>query len=65
MLKVQAAKTGYDCIRDKFRTVDDYGPTSVRRFVDGSSLLGQRTPDQWQQDAFGQVHAWLAGLGMR
>ena len=49
----------------KFRTVDDYGPVCVRRFVDGSPLLGQRTPDQWQQDAFGQVDAWLVRLGVR
>ena len=64
-LEVDAARTGYSDIARKFRTVDDYGPISVRRFVDGSPLLGQRTPGQWQQDAFGQVHAWLVGLGLR
>ena len=65
LLEVDAARTGYRNIADKFRTVDDYGPTSVRRFVDGSPLLGPRTPDQWQQDAFGQVDAWLIRLGLR
>ena len=64
-LEVEAAVTGYRNIATKFRTVDDYGPISVRRFVDRSPLLGERTPDQWQQDAFGQVHAWLVGLGLR
>ena len=64
-LNVDAARTGYRHIASKFRTDDDYGPTRVREFVDGSPLLGQRTPDQWQQDAFGQVHAWLVGLGLR
>ena len=64
-LEVDAARTGYSDIARKFRAVDDYGPISVRRFVDSSPLLGQRTPDQWQQDAFGQVHAWLVGLGLR
>lgn len=63
-LEVDAANNGYRSIAGKFRTADDYGPTCVREFVDGSPLLGQRTPDQWQQDAFGQVHAWLVGLGL-
>lgn len=52
-LEVEAAVAGYRDIATKFRTVDDYGPISVRRFVDRSPILGQRTPDQWQQDAFG------------
>ena len=64
-LKVEAAKKGYCHIASKFRTVEFHGPTSVRQFVEGSSLLGPRTPDQWQQDAFGQVNAWLVGLGLR
>ena len=64
-LQIDDARTGYHNIADKFRAVDDYGPTCVRGFVDNSPLLGQRTPDQWQQDAFGQVDAWLVGLGLR
>ncbi len=63
-LRVETAKEGYRLIEDKFRTVDDFGPTSVRQFVDGSPLLGGRTADQWQQDAFGQVDARLAGLDL-
>ena len=65
LLEVDIARTGYRNIAGKFRTVDDYGPICVRRFVDGSPLLGQRTPHQWQQDAFGQVDAWLVRLGLR
>ena len=65
LLEVDIAKTGYRNIAGKFRTVDDYGPVCVRGFVDGSPLFGQRTPDQWQQDAFGQVDAWLVRLGLR
>ncbi|MYA89144.1 MAG: hypothetical protein F4X97_11985 [Boseongicola sp. SB0662_bin_57] len=42
-----------------------FGPASVRKFVEGSRLLGDRTADQWQQDAFGQVDAWLGGIGLR
>ena len=28
-------------------------------------MLGERTADQWQQDAFGPVDAWLSALGLR
>ena len=65
ILEVDIARTGYRNIAAKFRSVDDYGPICVRQFVDGSPLLGQRTPDQWQQDAFGQVDAWVTRLGLR
>lgn len=59
------AARGYQHIADKFRHVDDYGPTSVRQFVEKTDILGDRTPEQWQQDAFGQVDAWLRQLGLR
>ena len=65
LLDVKAARQGYDLISNKFRDVDDFGPTSVRTFVEGSDALGDRTPDQWQQDAFGQVDIWLTRLGLR
>ena len=65
LLDVSTAKNGYLGISEKFRHVDDFGPTSVRRFVETSELLGERTADQWQQDAFGQVQAWLTALGLR
>ncbi len=65
LLKVDTASTGYDLLSGKFRNVNDFGPKSVRQFVEGSVVLGERTPDQWQQDAFGQVDAWLSGLGLR
>ena len=65
LLEVQSARRGYCLIFDKFRAIEDFGPTSVRTFVEGSPLLGDRTADQWQLDAFGQVDAWLKGLGLR
>ena len=43
----------------------DFGPTSVRQFVDRTDMLEERTADQWQQDAFGQVDTWLSALGLR
>lgn len=56
---------GYRFIAEKFDTVDGFGPTCVRRFVEDTDILGDRTPDQWQMDAFGQVDAWLRLLGLR
>lgn len=56
---------GYQHIDNKFDTVEGYGPTCVRRFVEESQILGDRTSEQWQQDAYGQVDAWLRALGLR
>ena len=65
LLHFETARTGYLHVSEKFRHLDDFGPTRVRRFIDRPDLLGERTADQWQQDAFGQVDAWLSGLGLR
>jgi hypothetical protein len=58
------AKQGYAHIAGKFDKEDGYGPTSVRKFVEETRLLGDRTADQWQTDAFGQVQAWLKALDL-
>jgi len=55
---------GYKHIAGKFGAADDYGPTCVRQFVQDTKILGERSPDQWQQDAFGQINAWLKALGL-
>ena len=65
LLEFESARTGYLHIAEKFRRPDDFGPTSVRQFVDRPDMLEERTADQWQQDAFGQVDAWLSALGLR
>ena len=65
LLKYESARTGYLHIAEKFRHPNDFGPTSVRQFVDRPDMLEERTADQWQQDAFGQVDAWLTALGLR
>ena len=65
LLDVPSARRGYRLISEKFRDMADFGPTNVRKFVEGSHLLGHRTADQWQRDAFEQVDAWLKGLGLR
>lgn len=65
VLEHKSGDAGYRFIAGKFETPESYGPTSVRRFVEETEVLGDRAPDQWQQDAFGQVDAWLRALGLR
>ncbi|MEN1957633.1 nucleotidyl transferase AbiEii/AbiGii toxin family protein [Luteimonas sp. MJ204] len=65
VLEQKSGDAGYRFIAGKFEAPDSYGPTSVRLFVEETEVLGERTPDQWQQDAFGQVDALLRALGLR
>jgi hypothetical protein len=65
LLAHDIAKRGYDYIAGKFDRADGFGPDRVRRFVQDTNALGDRTAEQWQQDAFGQVDAWLRALGLR
>jgi hypothetical protein len=64
LLSLASGKEGYACIAEKFAAPDGYGPVSVRKFVEDTSLLGERSADQWETDAFGQVDAWLKALGI-
>jgi hypothetical protein len=63
LLKFPTAVQGYRYIAEKFENIDSFGPTCVRRFVSETQILGGRTPHQWQQDAFGQVNAWIDSIG--
>ncbi|WP_312367241.1 nucleotidyl transferase AbiEii/AbiGii toxin family protein [Stenotrophomonas sp.] len=65
VLERSSGAAGYRMIAGKFDTLESYGPTSVRLFVEETAVLGDRTPEQWQQDAFGQVDAWLRALGLK
>jgi hypothetical protein len=65
LLAHASGRRGYSYIGEKFNDVNGYGPTCVRRFVEDTQILGGRTPEQWQVDAFGQVDAWLRALGLR
>lgn len=65
VLNEPEGREGYGYIVGKFGAFDDYGPTSVRKFVEETDVLQERTPDQWQQDAFGVVDRWLKELGLR
>jgi hypothetical protein len=51
LLAEPTARRGFGFIGDKFNKPDGYGPTSVRHFVEDTQILGERTADQWQQDA--------------
>lgn len=65
LMEHESGKTGFNHVASKFKTFEDFGPTSVRQFVEGSDILEGRTPDEWQQDAFGQVDAWAKAMGLR
>lgn len=63
LLSEDSALEGFAAIAEKFDTRDGIGPTWVRQFVENSAALGDRTPDQWQTDAHGQVAEWLDAIG--
>lgn len=65
LLEHPSGAKGYGFINEKFDKPDGYGPMCVRRFVEETRLLGDRSAEQWQQDAFGQVDEWLKALGLR
>ena len=65
LLEHASAARGFRFIAEKFDRANGYGPTCVRRFVEDTGVLAGRTPDQWQQDAFGQVDAWARALGLK
>lgn len=65
LLSENDAVLGFGYIAEKFDAWDGFGPTCVRQFVEDSQIQGALTLDQWQQDAFGQVDAWLRALGVR
>lgn len=64
VLEHESGKKGYYQIKIKFDSPDAFGPASVRKFADTTGILGNRTAEQWQADAFGQVDAWLRALGL-
>lgn len=65
LLAHRSGERGFQLIAEKFDAFDGYGPTCVRRFVEATDAMGDRTPDQWQQDAFGQIDALLRALALR
>jgi hypothetical protein len=64
LLEFTEARQGFNGIAEKFAQIDTIGPVWVRQFVENTRAMGDRTPEQWQTDAHGQVQAWLAALGI-
>jgi len=64
LMAFPVAVQGYNHVAAKFSHSDAFGPVCVRRFVTDTALLADQSPEQWQQDAFGQVSAWLGKLGL-
>jgi hypothetical protein len=65
LLMHDSGARGFRYLAEKFDTVNGYGPTSVRRFVEDTHILGGRTEEQWQQDAFGQLDTLLRAMRLR
>ncbi len=59
------ARKGYEHIASKFRHAEDFGPKTVRLFLEESTALGEMTPEQVQTDAFMQVSDWLKRIGLQ
>jgi hypothetical protein len=57
------AATGFSHIASKFRSEDDFGPTTVRDFLADSESFAGMTREQVQVDAYRQVRALLDRLG--
>lgn len=65
LMREQEAKDAYENIADKFRSLDDFGPDTVRRFLEDSpEKCGEMTPEQIQNDAYFRVNEWLVKLGI-
>jgi len=65
LMENDIALEGYKIIAEKFEEFETLGPTRVREFLQDTDAIGEQTPDQIQQDAFGQVNAWLKAIGLR
>jgi hypothetical protein len=64
LLGDEIARRGFGNIASKFRSDEDYGPSSVRHFFAGSDLPADMTAEQLQTDAFRQVTLLLRLLGL-
>jgi len=64
LLENDIAVKGYQKIASKFTHLNDYGPETVKRFLVESGGIEARSEAQVLQDAYGQVRAWLKGIGL-
>ena len=60
------ARQAFINIAEKFREESDFGPITVRRFLENSpDKCGDMTPDQIQADAYLRVSKWCELLGIK
>lgn len=65
LLEEDEAKQAYTNIAEKFRDENDFGPITVRRFLEASpDKCGDMTPEQIQTDAYVRVSKWCELLGI-
>lgn len=65
LLDDEVAREGFGLLASKFRNRDDFGPQTVRRFLDDAPTeFTDLDPEQVQTDAFGQIDAFLKALGI-
>ncbi|VAW81438.1 hypothetical protein MNBD_GAMMA14-158 [hydrothermal vent metagenome] len=66
LLAEEEARVAYINIAEKFRNENDFGPMTVRRFLEDSpDKCGDLTPDQIQIDAYLRVNKWCELLGIK
>ena len=66
LLEEEEAKVAYMNIAEKFRNENDFGPETVRRFLENSpDKCGDMTPEQIQTDAYLRVSKWCELLGIK
>lgn len=63
LLADKVPRRGYEHIAGKFRHAEDFGPRTVRLFLEESAALDEMTLEQFQTDAFRRVSALLRGMG--
>lgn len=62
LLDDTVAMNGFRHIASKFRSEDDFGPTTVRDFLAAGEPFAGMTPEQLRLDAYQQVRALLDRL---
>jgi hypothetical protein len=66
LMDEEEARLAFMNIAEKFRDENDFGPITVRRFLEGSpDKCGDMTPDQIQTDAYVRVSKWCELLGIK
>jgi len=66
LLEEEEARTAYLNIAGKFRHENDFGPITVRRFLENSlDKCADMTAEQIQMDAFFRVNKWCELLGIK